>query len=80
MKDILSMLRSMDKQQLNDAVKKAQEFINTDEGKKTVEKLRRGETIDGIPISNEEQSNLISALSENPEAMKKIAQILGTKG
>ncbi|MEE0866989.1 MAG: hypothetical protein UIL37_01640 [Clostridia bacterium] len=80
MKDIMSMLRSMDKQQLNDAVKKAQDFIKTEEGKKTMEKLRRGETIDSIPISSKEQSDLISALSENPEAVKKIAEIFGVKG
>ena len=41
MKEIMSMLRSMDKQQLNDAVKKSQDFIKTEEGKKTKEKLRR---------------------------------------
>ena len=77
--DIFQMLGNFSKKDIDDAVKKAQEFSKTKEGQEMMEKIKKGETIDGIPISGEEQNKLISSLSKNPEVMKKIGEILGEK-
>ena len=74
------MLRSMDKKQLDEAVKKAQEFSKTEQGQKMVEKLRRGETIEGLPVTSEEQNRLIAEVTKKPQLAKKFADILGKKG
>ena len=80
MNDILKMLANLDKKQLDEAITKAREFANTPEGQKIMEKLSRGETVDGIPVSADRQSKILSELGKNPEAMKKISEILGSKG
>lgn len=80
MNDILKMLAKMDKKQLDEAIVKAREFANTPEGKNVMEKLSRGETIEGIPVPADQQSKLFSELGKNPDAMKKISEILGSKG
>lgn len=80
MNDILKMLAKMDKKQLDEAITKAREFTNTPEGKKVMEKLSRGETVEGIPVPAEQQNKILSELGKNPDAMKKIAEILGNKG
>lgn len=80
MNDILKMLAKMDKKQLDEAIVKAREFANTPEGKNVMEKLSRGETIKGIPVPADQQSKLFSELGKNPDAMKKISEILGSKG
>ncbi|MBR1970086.1 MAG: hypothetical protein IKA17_06995 [Clostridia bacterium] len=77
--DIIEMLGKFSKKDIDEAVKKAQEFTKTKEGQEMVEKIKNGEAIDGIPISGEEQNKLISSLSKNPEVMKKIGEILGGK-
>lgn len=77
--DIFEMLGKVSKKDIDEAVKKAQEFTKTKEGKDMMEKIKKGEKIDGIPISGEEQNKLISTLSKNPEVMKKISEILGGK-
>ncbi len=77
MKEILKMLGQMDKNQLSDAINRARDFVNTPEGQNLVGKLKRGEGIEGIPISTDQQNDLISQLSKNPEAAKKIADLLG---
>lgn len=79
MKDIINMLNKIDKKELGDAIKKAQEYTKTQEGQKLIEKLKKGEAIDGIPVSSEEQNKLISQLSKNPAAAKVIADILNGK-
>ena len=80
MNDILKMLAKMDKKQLDEAIVKAREFTNTPDGKKIMEKLSRGEAVEGIPVSADQQNKLLSELAKNPEAMKKITEILGQKG
>lgn len=77
--EIFEMLGKFSKKDIDEAVKKAQEFAKTKEGQEMIEKIKNGETIDGIPISGEEQNKLISSLSKNPEVMKKIGEILGGK-
>lgn len=77
--DIFEMLGKFSKKDIDEAVKKAQEFTKTKEGQEMIEKIKNGEAIDGIPISGEEQNKLISSLSKNPEVMKKIGEILGGK-
>ena len=77
--DIFEMLGKVSKKDIDEAVKKAQEFTKTKEGQDMMEKIKKGEKIDGIPISGEEQNKLISTLSKNPEVMKKISEILGGK-
>ncbi len=79
MKEILKMLGQMDKKQISEAVNKAKEFANTPEGKNLVEKLKRGENIEGIPVNRDEQNKIISEISKNPEVAKKIAELLGGK-
>lgn len=80
MKDIINMLNKIDKKELGEAIKKAQEYSKTQDGQKLIEKLKKGEAIDGIPVSSEEQNKLISQLSKNPAATKMIADILNGKG
>lgn len=77
--DIFEMLGKVNKKDIDEAVKRAQEFAKTKEGQQMVEKIKKGEAIEGIPISGEEQNKLISTLSKNPEVMKKIGEILGEK-
>ena len=80
MKDIINMINKMDKKELGEAVKKAQEFSKTKEGQQVIEKLKKGEAIEGLPVTSEEQNKLISQLSKNPAVAKKIADILSGKG
>lgn len=79
MQDIISMIKNMDPKEINDAVEKAKYFMNSEEGKAAVEKLKNGQPISGLPISDEEQSKLLARLSQNPGAVKKIAQMLEEK-
>lgn len=72
MKDIFEILRGLDKGSLKEAIKKAQEFSKTEEGKKVIEKLKNGEAVDELPISKDEQSKIISEIKKNPELSKKI--------
>lgn len=77
--DIFEMLGKVNKKELEEAVKKAKEFAKTTEGQQMVEKIKKGQAIEGIPLSGEEQNKLISTLSKNPEVAKKISEILGEK-
>ena len=78
--DILSMLQKMDEKKLKEAVKKAQEFSHTEDGKKIVEKLKKGETIEGLSIDGENQKKIMNELGKNPEVIKKIMDLIGKKG
>ena len=72
MKDILEKLKGMDKKELSSAIKKAQEFAKTDEGKEFVEKIRKGEA----GIDNATQENLKKKLESNPDVVKMISDLL----
>lgn len=77
--DILSMLKGMDKKQLDEAVKKAKEFGKTQQGRQIIDKLRRGERIDGLPISGAEQERIMKEIPKNPELSARLSEILGTR-
>ena len=77
--DIMSMLGGMNKKQLDEAVRKAKEFGKTQQGQQIIEKLRRGEPIDGIPINKAEQSRIMREISKNPDLAARLSEILGTK-
>ena len=70
--DIFEKLKGMNKKELSAAVKKAQEFAKTDEGKAFVEKIRKGEA--GIDKSVQEK--LAKELGDNPDIAKKISDLL----
>ena len=79
MKNIFDVLKSMDKDQLNDAVKKAQEFAKTDEGKSLMEKLKNQKDLKETGIGDENADSIIKQLRQNPDVIKKISDILGRK-
>jgi len=73
--DILSILKGLDKKGLDDAVKKAQDFSRTDEGRKIVEKLKSGESINGVSLEGEGKK-IMEELGKNPEVLKKLKELL----
>ena len=79
MQDILTMLKSMNPAELNDAVNKAKAFANTPEGKQMLDKLKKGQPIEGLPVTTKEQNQIISQLSKNPQIAKQMAAMLGKK-
>ena len=70
--NILDKLKGMDKRELASAIKKAQEFAKTEEGKALVEKIKNGEA--GIDKSTQEK--LMKEIGANPEIAKKISDLL----
>ena len=70
--NILDKLKGMDKRELSAAIKKAQEFAKTEEGKALVEKIKNGEA--GIDKSAQEK--LMKEIGENPEIAKSISELL----
>ena len=79
MKDIMDMLRGMDKKQLDDMMKKARDYIKTPEGRELAEKLRNGESADKLPFGTSQQNEMLSRLSKQPDIAKKISEILEGK-
>ncbi|MGN1098176.1 MAG: hypothetical protein ACI4SS_04705 [Clostridia bacterium] len=79
MQDIVSMLKGINPAELNDAVNKAKAFMQTAEGKQMMEKLKKGQPIEGLPVTTQEQNQLIAQLSKNPQMAKQLASILGKK-
>lgn len=70
--DIFEKLKGMDKKELSAAIKKAQEFAKTDEGKQFVEKIKKGEA--GLDKSTQEK--LAKEIGNNPEIAKKLSELL----
>lgn len=70
--DIFEKLKGMDKKELSTAIKKAQEFAKTDEGRALVEKIKKGET--GLDKSAQEK--LLKEIGANPDIAKKISDLL----
>lgn len=70
--DIFEKLKGMDKKELSAAIKKAQEFAKTEEGKQLVEKIRKGEA--GIDKSAQEK--IVKELSADPDVAKKLSDLL----
>ena len=69
--DIFEKLKGMDKKELSSAIKKAQEFAKTDEGKAFVEKIKKGEA--GIDKATQEK--LIKEIGNNPDIAKKLSDL-----
>ena len=65
-------LKGMDKKELSAAIKKAQEFAKTDEGKQFVEKIKKGDA----GIDSATQENLKKKLEGNPDVAKMISDLL----
>lgn len=72
MKDILEKIKGMDKKQLGEAVKQAQAFAATPQGKAFVEKIKNGEA----GIDKAQQDDIMKQLSKNPDIAKAISDIL----
>ncbi len=79
MQDIVSVLKGMNPAELADAVNKAKAFVNTPDGKAMLEKLKKGQPIEGLPVTTDEQNQLIAQFTKNPQAAKQLAAILGKK-
>lgn len=79
MQDIVSMLKNMKPGELNEAISKAKSFMQTEEGKAVVQKLKNGQPIDGLPVTTEQQNKLIAELTKNPQTAKQLAAMLGGK-
>lgn len=75
MNDIFSALGSLTPEQISAAVKKARDFAATPEGKRAMQSLAAGETTDALPFPEKRQAELISALKNNPEALKKLTEL-----
>ena len=80
MQDIIEKLKSMDKGELNNAVKKAKEFVKTPEGQALAQKIKNGEGLSSLGLGKEEQDNIKKELGQNPGIAKTILDILNGKG
>lgn len=80
MKDIIDKLKSMDKEQLDEAVKKAKEFARTPQGQELVQKIKNGDGMQNLGIDKEKQNNIKKELEKNPHIAKTIFDILNGKG
>lgn len=78
MQNILSMLKSMDPRELNEAIEKARAFAATDEGREMLKKLQSGKPIEGLPVTPE-QNKLIAEITKNPQMARQLASIIGKK-
>lgn len=79
MQDILSMLKNMKPAELNDAVNKAKTFVNTPEGKQVLEKLKKGQPVEGLPVTTNEQNQILAQLTKNPQIAKQLGSMLSNK-
>lgn len=70
--DIFEKLKGMDKKELSEAIKKAREFAQTDEGRQFVEKIKKGEA--GIDKSTQEK--IAKEIGANPDLAKKLSDLL----
>lgn len=64
-------LKSMDSKTLAEAINAAQQYAKTDEGKKAIESLKRGEKIGG-----KDKNDIVSLLQNNPDIAKKLKDLL----
>ena len=80
MQDIIEKLKSMDKKELDSAVKKAKEFVATPEGQAFAQKIKNGEGLSQMGIGKVQQDNIKKELSQNPGLAKTIFDILNGKG
>ena len=64
-------LKNMDSKTLAEAINAAQQYAKTDEGKKTIESLKRGEKIGG-----KDKNDIMSLIKNNPDLAKKLNGLL----
>lgn len=70
--DIFEKLKGMDKGELSAAIKKAQEFAKTDEGRAFVDKIKKGEA--GLDKSMQEK--IAKEIGNNPDIAKTLSDLL----
>ena len=70
--DIFEKLKGMDKKELSAAVKKAQQFAKTDEGRDLINKIKNGNA--GIDKSTQEK--LMQEIGKNPDIAKTLSDLL----
>lgn len=80
MQDIIEKLKSMDKKEIDSAVKKAKEFVATPEGQAFAQKIKNGEGLSQMGIGKAQQDSIKKELSQNPSIAKTIFDILNGKG
>lgn len=73
MKEIIDKLKSMNKEELGDALQKAKSFAQTPEGQEFVQKIKDGK---GTP----QQEKAMRELGKDPSIAKLIFDILNGKG
>lgn len=71
------MLKNMSKEDFEKNIKKAQEFMNTPEGRNIAEKLnvKSGSQPSGN-LSGVDKTKLLNELSKNPDILKKIEKLM----
>ena len=73
--NIADILKGMNKSQLEDAVKKAKEFVATEKGREMISKLQSTGTLgDGL-----DKDKIMQEIKQNPEIAKKISDIINGK-
>lgn len=80
MQDIIEKLKSMDKGELDNAVKKAKEFVSTPEGQAFAQKIKNGEGLSELGIEKTQQERIKKELGQNQGLAKTIFNILNGKG
>ncbi len=71
------LLKNMSKDDFERSIKKAQEIINTPEGKKIADKLNVSGTVQNPKdLSGLDKNKLLNELSKNPDILKKIEQLM----
>lgn len=80
MKDILEKLKSMDKEQLEAAVKQAKEFAKTPQGQELVRQIKSSEGLKEYGIDKNKQENMMKEIKKDPHIAQTIFDILNGKG
>lgn len=69
--DFQNFLKGMDSRQMAEMMNKVMQFSKTEKGKEMIENLKNGGSVGGMS-----RDELLNALKKNPEAMKKISEIM----
>ena len=74
--DLNDFLKNADKDKLSEGLKKAKEYLNTDEGKKIAEKLGIKEVPENISANDIDKTKIMNLAMKNPEIIKKLKDLL----
>lgn len=77
--DILTLLKSMDKEQLQKSIEAAKAYLNTDEGKKTAKMLSEGKMPDGQSMPDD-LKQAAKAVKDDPAAKKILKGFIDKNG